>query len=99
MDVLVDRCAGLDVHKDQVTVCVRRWGAGRRRESETRTFLTFRASLHELRLWLEGEAVTEVAMEATGVYLEAGVVPLGGGQLRAVVGQRPSRQEPARPQD
>ncbi len=28
VDVLVDRCAGLDVHKDQVTVCVRRWAAG-----------------------------------------------------------------------
>ena len=68
MDVLVDRCAGLDVHKDQVTACVRRWGVGRRRESETRTFLTFTASLRELRRWLEAEAVTEVAMEATGVY-------------------------------
>jgi transposase len=68
VDVLVDRCAGLDVHKGQVTVCVRRWAAGRRRESETRTFLTFTASLRELRLWLEREEVTEVAMEATGVY-------------------------------
>jgi hypothetical protein len=68
VDVLVDRCAGLDVHKDQVTACVRRWARGRRRESETRTFLTFAASLRELRLWLEREAVTEVAMEATGVY-------------------------------
>lgn len=68
MDVLVDRCAGLDVHKDQVTACVRRWGQGRKRESETRTFLTFTASLRELRLWLEHEEVTEVAMEATGVY-------------------------------
>jgi transposase len=66
--VLADRCAGLDVHTDQVTVCVRRWGSGRRRESETRTFLTFAASLRELRLWLEREEVSEVAMEATGVY-------------------------------
>ena len=41
---------------------------GRKRESETRTFLTFTASLRELRLWLEREEVTEVAMEATGVY-------------------------------
>jgi transposase len=68
VDVLVDRCAGLDVHKDQVTVCVRRWGKGRQRESETRTFLTFTASLRELRRWLETERVTDVAMEATGVY-------------------------------
>jgi transposase len=66
--VLADRCAGLDVHKDQVTVSVRRWGSRRRRESETRTFLTFAASSRELRLWLEREEVSEVAMEATGVY-------------------------------
>jgi len=68
VDVLVDRCAGLDVHKDQVTVCVRRWGQGRVRESETRTFLTFTSALRELRLWLQSERVSEVAMEATGVY-------------------------------
>ena len=69
MDVLVDRCAGLDVHKDQVTACVRRWAAtGRRRESETRTFSTTLASLRILRAWLVAEGVTEVGMEATGVY-------------------------------
>jgi transposase len=69
MDVMVDRCAALDVHKDQVTACVRRWAAtGRRRESETRTFSTMLASLRVLRAWLVSEAVSVVAMEATGVY-------------------------------
>jgi transposase len=68
MEVLVDRCAGLDVHKAQVTVCVRRWASGRRREGQTRTFATFEASLRDLRDWLRAEGVTEVAMEATGVY-------------------------------
>ena len=69
MDVLIDRCAGLDVHKDQITVCVRRWAStGRRREGETRTFLAFEASLRDLRNWLVVEGVTDVAMEATGVY-------------------------------
>jgi transposase len=68
VDVLIDCCAGLDVHKDQVTVCVRRWASGWRRQGETRTFLTFEASLGELRGWLVAAGVTEVAMEATGVY-------------------------------
>ena len=69
MDVLVDRCAALDVHKDQVTACVRRWAAtGRRRESETRTFSTTLLSLRVLHAWLAGEQVSVVAMEATGVY-------------------------------
>ena len=68
MDVLVDRCAGLDVHKDQVTACVRRWGPGRRRVGETRTFATVTSGLGELRRWLQREQVSDVVMEATGVY-------------------------------
>jgi transposase len=68
MEVIVDRCAGLDVHKDQVTACVRGWGEGRRRRSQTRVFLTFEGSLRELRDWLAAEEVSVVAMEATGVY-------------------------------
>jgi transposase len=70
MDVLVDGCAGLDVHKEQVTACVRRWAAaGRReRESETRTFSTMLSGLQALRAWLVAEHVTVVGMEATGVY-------------------------------
>ena len=69
VDVLIDRCAALDVHKDQVTANVRRWSTtGRRRENETRTFSTMLESLRELRRWLLAEQVTVVAMEATGVY-------------------------------
>ena len=69
MDVIVDRCAGLDVHKRTVVACVRTPGTGRRkRDSEVRTFDTFSDGLVELRAWLIASKVTEVAMEATGVY-------------------------------
>jgi transposase len=68
VEVMIDRCAGLDVHKDQVTACVRGWGPGRRRTSTVREFPTFEAGLRELRDWLAAEGVTDVAMEATGVY-------------------------------
>jgi transposase len=69
VDVLIDRCAALDVHKDQVTADVRRWAVdGRRRENETRTFSTMLHSLQDLRRWLVAEGVTLVVMEATGVY-------------------------------
>jgi len=67
MDVIVGRCAALDVHKDTVVACVRRPGA-KGREQEVREFRTFTASLRQLRVWLDGEGVTQVAMEATGVY-------------------------------
>jgi len=69
MDVIVDRCAGLDVHKKTVVACVRIPGAGRRkRDGEVRTFETFTDDLVKLREWLIESGVTEVAMEATGVY-------------------------------
>ena len=69
MDVIVDRCAALDVHKDTVMACVRKAGpGGRRRVQEVREFRTWTSSRRELRDWLAGEAVTQVAMEATGVY-------------------------------
>jgi transposase len=68
MEVIVERCAALDVHKDTVMACVRRPGAGRRRDQEVREFRTWTSSLRELRVWLAAEGVTQVAMEATGVY-------------------------------
>ena len=68
MEVIVERCAGLDVHKETVMACVRRPGSGTRRQQEVREFRTWASSLRQLREWLATEAVTQVAMEATGVY-------------------------------
>jgi transposase len=69
MDVLIDRCAGLDVHKAELTACVRVPGTGRRkRDQEVRSFSTVSCGLRELAGWLGSCAVTDVAMEATGVY-------------------------------
>ena len=69
MEVSIDRCAGLDVHKKTVVACVRSPGVGRqKRHSEVRTFGTFEHQLVGLRNWLRDLGVTQVAMEATGVY-------------------------------
>ena len=68
MDVIVDRCAGLDVHKKTVMAAVRVPDGGGGRVETVREFGTFTAQLQELRDWLVSERVTEVAMEATGVY-------------------------------
>jgi hypothetical protein len=68
MDVLDPRCAALDVHKDKVMAAVRTPGRGRARRQVVREFRTFTNDLVALRDWLIGEAVTQVAMEATGVY-------------------------------
>lgn len=68
MDVIVDRCAGLDVHKKTVMATVRTPDGSGGRAQATREFKTFTGRLVELRDWLKSEGVTQVAMEATGVY-------------------------------
>jgi transposase len=68
MDVIVERPAALDVHKAQVTACVRVPAEEGKRRSEVREFSTMVGGLLVLRDWLKAHGVTQVAMEATGVY-------------------------------
>jgi hypothetical protein len=69
MDVVVERCVGIDIGKDEVVACVRTPGrSGKQRRRETRTFLSFTGELEAMADWFAAEGVTEVAMEATGVY-------------------------------
>jgi transposase len=68
VELLVSRCAGLDVAKDEVVACVRvPAGKGGRRQ-EVRTYSTFTSGLEALADWLAAEGVTQVVMEATGQY-------------------------------
>jgi transposase len=67
MDILLACCAGLDVHKDSVQVCVRELEGSRFRQ-QTRQWGTTTRALMEMLEWLKAEGVTHVAMESTGVY-------------------------------
>jgi transposase len=62
MEVLYERCSGLDVHKRTVVACVRT-AAGQ----QTRTFGTTTEALLGLGDWLVGQGVSHVVMESTGV--------------------------------
>ena len=68
MELVVERCAGLDVHKDLVVACVRYPGPDGVRKTEIASFSAFTADLLALRDWLCSYNVSRVAMEATGVY-------------------------------
>ena len=68
MDLLIERCAGLDVGKREVVACVRTPDGEGGRRSEVRTYDTFTSGLEALADWLGTEGVTEVVMEATGQY-------------------------------
>ena len=67
MEVLVDRGAGIDVHKKSVTVCVMT-SEGRKLVKTLRVFSTFHRDLVAMGEWLTELRVTHVAMEATGEY-------------------------------
>ncbi len=68
METVVERPAALDVHKEQVTACVRVPGEGRSREQHVAEFPTTVAGLLTLFDWLAAFGVKQVVMEATGVF-------------------------------
>ena len=68
MQVMVERCCGLDVHQETVVACVLVGALGRRPSKEVRTFRTMTRELEALREWLQAEDVSHVVMESTGVY-------------------------------
>ena len=61
----------LDVHKSQITACVRVPDDAGGRRQEIREFRTTTAGLITLADWLRSWAVTVVGMESTGVYWRA----------------------------
>jgi len=68
MEILHQRCCGLDVHKKSVVACLLTPGSRGEPGKETRTFSTMTADLLAMAQWLEGEGCTHVAMESTGSY-------------------------------
>jgi transposase len=69
MRVLYERCAAIDVGKDEIAVAVRLPGNGPDgRQTIKKTFRTFYGVLKHAARWLAEQGVTHVAMEATGIY-------------------------------
>jgi transposase len=65
---VIERCAGIDVGKTFLTVCLLTGPADGEPKAETRKFGTFHADLAALRRWLADEKCTNVVMESTGCY-------------------------------
>ena len=68
MEQLFERVAGLDVHRDSVSVCARVPGVHRGVVSHKARYATTTKGLAELADWLGSETVTVAGMESTGVY-------------------------------
>jgi len=84
MEVLHERCAGLDVHKNTVVACVRVMHGGKIR-LEVRTFKTTTRDLLALSEWLDGHGARHVVMEATGVYWKPVWHILSDGEVELVL--------------
>jgi transposase len=67
MEVQHERCAGLDIARDSVVVCVR-IQRGRKVTRFIETFGTTTRELLRLSEWLQQHRCTHLLMEATGVY-------------------------------
>lgn len=64
MEVLYERCCGIDVHKNMLMVCIF-MGV---RKKEIREFETMTDDILELCSWIKETGCQAVAMESTGVY-------------------------------
>lgn len=67
MQIVYERCAGLDVHKKSVVACLLFPENGQLRK-EWQTFSTMTPDLLRLRDWLKEHDCSCVAMESTGVF-------------------------------
>ena len=68
MQVVYERCCGLDVHKRTVVACVLVTHPDGTVQREVRTFGTMTADLLALSDWLAAQGISVLAMESTGVY-------------------------------
>jgi transposase len=83
VQVIYERCCGLDVHKRTIMACMLKWSGGEW-QKEIRQFGTMTKDLLALLDWLLGEGCTHVAMESTGVYWKP-VYNILEGQLQLLV--------------
>jgi transposase len=68
MNMVYERCAGMDVHKRNVVVCAIPPDVQGQRQKEQRTLSTMMPDLLRMRQWFQSRNVTHVAMERTGSF-------------------------------
>ena len=68
IQAVIERCAGIDVGKTFIVVCLMVGPAHEEPRVEVRKFGTFNEELEKLRLWLLNERCTHTVMESTGSY-------------------------------
>ena len=99
VEVVYERCCGLDIHKQTVVACLLVSGPGRPPSKEIRTFGTLTDELLQLADWLAAAGCTHVAMESTGIYWKPLYNLLEGSFELLLVNARHIKQVPGRKTD
>jgi len=99
MDVVHERCCGLDVHKRTVVACLVTPRANGTPQKVIRTFDTMTADLLALADWLEAAACTHVALESTSAYWKPVWNVLEGSFALLLVNAQHVKQVPGRKTD
>lgn len=98
MQIVHERCAGLDVHKQFVVACMRCLEKGQV-QRQVRRFATTTRGLLELLAWLQHQGCTHGGMEATGVYWKPVWHLLEGGLDLVLANPAHMRNVPGRKSD
>jgi transposase len=97
MEVVHERCCGLDIHKKLIVACAIVPGGSGQSHKQLRTFGTMSDDLQRLSDWLAELSVTHVAMESTGSYWKPifnvleerfGLLLVNAQHLKAVPGRK-----------
>ena len=86
MNIVYERCAGIDVHKRSVVVCAITPDQHGQRHKQQDTFRTMMPDLLRMRQWFERLGVTHVAMESTGSLWKP-IFNVLEGHVEVLVGQ------------
>jgi hypothetical protein len=95
---IIEGCAGIDVGKKFIAVCVMTGPADGKARSETRIFGTTLAELKQARSWITEEQCTHVIMESTRQLLETDL-QYSGRPRPSGAGQPAGSESAQRPQD
>jgi len=99
MQMVDERCAGLDVHQKSVVACLLIQDSHGPTRKERQTFRTMTADVLRLRDWLMTQGCTQVAMESTGVFAEPILNVLEGHLEVLVVNAHHIKAVPGRKRD
>jgi transposase len=99
MQVVHERCAGLDVHKKSIHGCVLWFDESGNKQKQIRRFGTTTTELLRLMDWLAHHEVSHVAMESTGVYWRPVWTVLEGGFELMLVNPQHVKALPGRKSD